>query len=355
MSHHGHRFHDRSSVHRMMRVLICLAVIGAAAAASRSAIADEPPKDTVVSPEAAASARDAFREGAKAIDRAEWDTAIGFFEKSRALSPHALTTYNIGVCQRYIGRFTQARQTLEDALAYAKDHGGMAPAFIEQADVYIHEIEGKLARVVVTVSPKTTKLAIDGRPLVPSKGRSGAFVAGLAPAGSATSAPDGRFEILVDPRPATVFTFSLEGHDTIDQRLDLKQSAKEELTLSMTEQPARIRIAANVKGAIVRVDNVDVGIAPVSISRPPGARRVTVISEGYVPYETKLDLKAGQDLPIDALLEQERVPLTKKWWFWTGSAVLLTGVGVLTYFLVRPAPERPREDPGGLGWIAEVK
>lgn len=300
-------------------------------------------------------ARIPFREGAKLVEAAEWDSALAAFERSRAISEHSLTVYNIGVCQRFIGRQTLARETLRLALARAKEHPDEMPAlYVEQAETYIREIEGRLARLQITLTPPDAKIAIEGRPLVAVSGVTGQFVAGIAPAGEARSLGLAKLEVLVDPRPGTVVTFSLDGYDTIEVKRDLKPGAREDVTVSMSEQPAQMRIAANVKEAIVRVDGVDVGMAPVAITRPPGPRLVTVIREGYVPYEAKLTLKPGQDVPIDARLAVEGVPITKKWWFWAGAAVIVAGVGIGTYFLVRPEPERPDPQRGGLGWLVEA-
>ncbi len=305
--------------------------------------ADEPPDE----------ARTAFREGAKLIEQAEWASALSSFERSYTLRPHALTLYNIGVCQRFLGRATLARETLKKALDRAQANNEMPALFLDQTRAYLAEVEAKLARLKVKVSPPDTRIAIDGLPLAPAD-KPGLFVAGVAGAGEPKPIGGDMFEVIVDPRP-TVLTFSLEGHDTIEIKREPKPGSSEEITVSMTQQPAQIRVASNVDGSIVRVDGVDVGIAPVIVSRPPGLRVVSITADGYVPFESKLTLKPGQSLPVDGQLLPEKQSITKKWWFWVGSAALLTGVGVATYFIVRPAPERDAVQGGGLGWVATVK
>lgn len=300
-------------------------------------------------------ARTSFKEGAALVEEAEWQGALVAFERSRAAREHALTLYNIGVCQRFLGRYTLARETLRGALARGEQKPGeMSQLFVDQAKTYLKEIDAKLARFTLVVDPPNTKVAIEGRPVTASADSPNVFVAGIAESGEGKSTGLARFEVLVDPRPL-VLTFSLDGHDTIEMRKDPKPGSHEEVSASMTSQPAQLRIASNVNGAVVRIDGVDVGLTPVLVSRPPGVRIVSVSSAGYVPYESKLTLPPGQLVPIDARLEVEKQPLTKKWWFWTASGVALVGVGLLTYFIVRPAPERPQPEAGGLGWLAEVK
>jgi hypothetical protein len=299
-------------------------------------------------------ARAAFKEGAALIDQAEWASAIGAFERSFAAKPHALTLYNIGVCQRFLGRYTLARETLRAALRRDESAHELAAFFADQARAYLAEIDGKLAHLRLVLDPPGTRVAVDGRPLAPIAGRDDAFVAGVADAGEPKSLGRRAFEVVLDPRP-TVLTFSLPGYDTIEVRRDPKPGSTEEVPVSMSEQPARIRVASNVPRAVVRVDGVDVGLAPVTVTRPPGVRLVSVSTKGYVPFESKLTLKPGQTFPLDARLAPEKQPLTKKWWFWTVAAAVVAGAGLTTYFVVRPAPERPAPDAGGLGWLADVR
>lgn len=332
---------------RFLSRLVLLAVVACALTlAPRRAAADDPPPDD--------PARVAFREGAQLIEQAEWARALAAFERSHAARPHDLTLYNIGVCQRYLGNYTLARQTLARALASNESSRAMPELFVSQARTYLDEMNAKLARLVVTLKPRTALVAVEGRPLTRAPGSEDAFIAGVAPTGAPTSVALDRFEIVVDPRPV-VLTFSLEGHDTIELRREPKPGSREAVDVSMTEQPAQMRIGSNVPNAVVQVDGVDVGIAPLLVSRPPGVRLVTITSGGYTPYESKVTLKPGQLVPLDATLTPEKTPVTKRWWFWSGIAAAVLTAGVVTYFAVRPEPTRPEADPGKLGWVAEVK
>lgn len=331
----------------MRAIVTLIVVVSLAAFAARPARGDD--ADNADDP-----ARAAFREGAALVDQSEWASALSAFERSLALREHALTLYNIGVCERFLGRLTLARETLRRSLARNETASGEMPAlFVDQARAYLAEIEAKLAHLTIALSPPSTRVAIDGRPLAAVEGAPGVFVAGVAEPGEGKPVDAPRFEVLVDPR-STVLTFTLEGHSTIEIRKDPTPGSHEEIPISMTEQPAQIRIASNVKGAIVHVDGADVGLAPVIVSRPPGVRVVSVAMDGYVPYESKITLKPGQLVPLDAELAREKTPVTKKWWFWAGSVTALVAVGVITYFIVRPAPTRPDPNPGGLGWVADV-
>lgn len=298
-------------------------------------------------------ARAAFKEGAALAEQAEWARALAAFEQSRAARDHALSIFNIGVCQRYLGRYTLARETLRAALARNEKMGEMPALFVEQATTYLNEIEQKVARVTVSVKPRATAVAVEGRPLIPAEDRPGVWVAGVAAGGVGKSTGADQFEVIVDPG-VSVFTFTLEGHETIEVRRELKPGTTTPLPISMTEQPATVQISSDRDHAIVRVDDVDVGMTPVLVSRPPGTYRLSIIKNGFAPYESQLALKPGQDLRLDAKLLPERVPLTKKWWFWAAIGAAVAGAATATYFVVRPEPTRPEVDKGGLNWAAEV-
>jgi hypothetical protein len=316
----------------------------------RSAAAEPPPP-----PAQAAEgdrAREEFRAGARLVEQSEWAAALAAFERSLALKSHALTIYNIGVCQRYVGRYTLATQTLRQALARGEGTGELPDLFREQAKAYIDEIERKLARVTVTLSPAEATTAFDGRPLTASP--SGEHVAGVAPPGEGKRVGPARFVVVADPG-AHVLTFQLEGHDTIEIKRDLKAGAREEISVSLTEQNAELQIDADRKGAVVRVDDVDIGLTPVAVTRPPGRHTITVSKDGFVTYGTEVTLRPGQRTRLAAELPVERTPVTKKWWFWTAAAAVVATGALVTYFVTRPDPEPPPYESGSTGWLVPVR
>src|SRR5881392_4012959 len=63
-----------------------------------------------------ADARQKFVEGAALVKNAQWADAETAFEESARLHPHAVTTFNIGACERAMGRYTRARALFRHAL-----------------------------------------------------------------------------------------------------------------------------------------------------------------------------------------------------------------------------------------------
>ena len=293
-------------------------------------------------------ARDEFRAGSKLIEQSEWAGALAAFERSLALHRHPLTVYNIGVCQRFLGRYTLAVATLRQSLR--ADNGNELPQlFREQANAYIQEIERKLSRLSVTVAQPDATIAFDGRPLAVTP--SGELASGIAPPGEGKRVPAAHFVVVTDPG-SHVLTFQLAGHDTLEVRRDLKPGATEELSMSLTEQNAELQIDADRAGSVVRVDDIDVGLTPISIARPPGRHSIVVTKPSFVTYRSAVTLRPGQKTRLAAELPVEHIPLTRRWWFWTAAAGVVATGAVVTYFLVRPAPTAPAYEGGSIGWVA---
>ena len=328
----------------------CLFVILASLASPTAARAQaQPAADRT---DVAARAREEFHAGSRLVEQSEWAGALLAFERSLALRTHALTLYNIGVCQRFLGRYTLAATTLRTLLARSEGSAELPGLFREQAKAYLDEIERKLARVVLAVNEPQATIAIDGRPL--SGALPGELVAGIAPPGEGKSIPAQRFVVVLDPG-RRVMTFQLEGHDTVEIARDFKPAASEEQAVSMTEQDAHLQIDANRPRCIVRVDDIDVGLTPASITRPPGPHTITVSKAGFVTYSASVVLRPGQRTRLAGDLPVERVPLTKRWWFWTAATAVVATGAIVTYAATRPTPEPPPYDSGSTGWIVPLR
>src|SRR5258706_9800914 len=61
-------------------------------------------------------ARQLYKDGLELVRNAQWAEALAAFEASHELRPHPLTLYNIGACQRALGRYSRALTTLQTAL-----------------------------------------------------------------------------------------------------------------------------------------------------------------------------------------------------------------------------------------------
>jgi hypothetical protein len=316
-----------------------------------AAQADEPTPDRPIpeKPTPANDARTHFIRGAELAREARWAEALASFERAAAIAPHAVTTYNIGACERAIGRYTRARRSFQRALEQhrAATEGELPEALVTQTQTFLAEIDGLLAHASVSVVPPEALLAVDGAPL--ERLSEAQFAAGTRAAG------DGEpvialMDVALDPG-VHVFTLRRKGFATAVVNRSFAPAERAVLRLELDRLPASISVNADQAAAIVAIDGFDIGPAPVEAKRASGSYRVVVRKQGFVPYEASVRVEPGEATKLDAKLVPERTPITKRWWFWTATAAVVAAGVTVTYFAARPKPEPPPYDGGSTGWI----
>lgn len=305
--------------------LISALLIAAASVATVDARADE---------DATSRARTEFVAATDHVKNARWGEALAAFERSSELRPHPLTTFNIGACERALGRYTRARATLEKALTENEASGkrDLAPSFASDAKKWIDDIDRILVHAAIVVTPPDAALLVDGSPIATKNGRA---------------------SLVLDPG-THAFSVSRTGFTNAVVNQTFAPASAPDVVLDLQSLPATLRIAADRDGSVVAVDALDVGIAPVRLTRPAGTYAVVVRKPGFVTYQSKVKVGPGEAPTILATLPEETTPVTKKVWFWSVAAVVVTGAAVGTYFLTRPDPERPAPNGGALGWVVTV-
>jgi hypothetical protein len=329
---------------RMLAIAVAAALVAAGAGV---AYASDPPD--------VERARDAFREGASLAKDAQWGAALAAFERSAKLRPHPWTTYNIAVCERALGQYVRAGRTFTRALAERRDGADLPDATVADIARFQQEIGGLVGTLDVRLDPADASVAVDGQPLE-ATGDAGdvpTLLAGTQPAGPGKPAPAARFRVVLDPG-AHVFVISRAGFADAVHGETVRPGEKRDIALVVARLPASLDVAADRAGAVVALDKLDVGVAPVSLSRPAGTYHVVVRHAGYLPYEVDTVLQAGQKTEIKAALKEEKPSLLSRWWFWTAAGVVLVGAATTTYLVTRPSPERPPLEGGGLGWTAKA-
>lgn len=301
-------------------------------------------------------ARALYLEGLKHVREAHWGDALAAFERSRTLRPHAMTTYNIGACERALGHYTRAYEQLSRALA-ENTTSELPPSIVTDAHAFLDEIRRLLVHVVLVVEPAGTSLTFDGRPLKPgaAAGTRPTFVAGVLPPGRGAQVPKGELEVLADPG-AHVITLSRQGYGDVVVNRTYRPGQSVTQRLVLAELPATIRVSSNERLAAVSVNGKDVGLAPVDVLRPAGIYRVEVTKPGFVHYGADVRVMAGEEAVLRSTLVQEKPSVLSKWWFWTAAAAVAGGVATVTFLATRNEldAQRPPLDGGTLGWVARV-
>jgi hypothetical protein len=274
-------------------------------------------------------ARDAFKRGADLARDEQWNGALLAFERSATLVPHPWTTYNIGVCERALGHYVRARD-LFASVTGAPELPAQARA---QADDMLREARGLIATVDVTVDPSDAALVVDG-----------------------VAKPTAGAKATLDLDPGHhVFTLRHEGYADGSTPRDLRPGEHATLTLALARLPATLAVRASQPNAVVEVDGLDVGVAPLSLERGGGPHRVRIRLPGYTPFETETKLLPGQRVEVFAPLRIEKPSIFTRWWFWTGAVAAVATIAVVTWAIAKPAPEAPPVDGGGLGWAVRFQ
>jgi hypothetical protein len=186
-------------------------MVGALVLASPGVLAQAPAAEDA----ATLQARTLFNEGTDKAHRGEWSLALAAFQRSWALHPHAVTAYNIGYCERALGRYTRARKMFGEALAESAAHGGgeLPQELAAAANAYLAELERLIARAVISVSPEGASIVVDGSPLerADSSGPRPVVWAGTRAPGAGEAVPASTFELQIDPG-AHVFALSKAGY-----------------------------------------------------------------------------------------------------------------------------------------------
>jgi hypothetical protein len=340
---------------RIEPIVLALAIALVAPAAMAL---DEPPA-SADTPDIT-KARQEFLSGAELVKEARWGEALAAFERSGKLRPHAITTYNVGACERAMGLYTRAQKTFKDAMAQNDAAGKteLPASLVVDIDGYLSQIRSILANVMVTLVPANAALTVDGRPLeVTERGASPPVLAGgVLPPGPGEAPPASLFRVQLDPG-VHVFTLSRKGYaDAVVNRTFLP-GASTELSLHLDRLPATFHVASYPAGGIVTVEGADVGATPVDVPRPAGSYKVVVRKPGYVTYETQVVAQSGEEVNLSPNLPQEKVALTQRWWFWSAVGVVVLGAAGGTYLLTRGqgTEQRPPPDAGGLGWALQLK
>jgi hypothetical protein len=300
--------------------------------------------------DATARGRAAYVKGVQLSHDQQWGDALAAFQEAASLRDHPQVEVNIAYCERALGRYVAARKTL---LAVLAQPTGLDATQINDSRSYLAEFDKLIVRVAVQMDPPTATLAVDGRPVVEGDAKD-TYLGDVAPAGVGAAVGKAAFTVLLDPG-AHVFRAVREGHQDALVSRSYRAGESATLDLHLDVLPATIAIRSEPASAIVRVDSREVGLAPIEFQRPAGQYKLEVLADHYETYQAALDLSPGQRADMTARLNPYTEPLTKKWWFWTGVAVVVAGGAVVTYFVTRPAPQPPAYDSGSANWLVHAQ
>lgn len=328
---------------RALAASVLATLMTTTATAQRRATTPPPSAPPVAQPtDARQQAEARFQRGIELVEREQWSLALEEFLRANELYPSLILRFNIGYCQRGLGLFVQALETLRAFISEATS--GVAVSRRAEAEGYVRELESRIAHIEVRLFEDDrghASVSVDGRPLRVD-------ATGVA-------------RVAVNPGRRTV-SVSREGFRPFFQDRDMGPGERAVVQPTLRAMPATVSITADVRGARVRMlangarRPWDLGRVPVERAVDPGRYRVEIMAPGHHVYRATLNLRAGGEGRIAAdLVRDTGGPVTSRWWFWTAIGVAAVGAGVASYFVISREEVVPRPASGGTtGWVVEV-
>jgi hypothetical protein len=289
-----------------------------------------------------AAARDAFRLGAALARQGQWTEALAAFERSGSLLPHATTTYNIGFCERALGRNTRARKAFRSALEQGRRAAQELDADVRaQAEAYLTEVEQRLARVTVHAREAELGIAVDGRPLeLEAPGPRPVAVAGTLGEGEGKPIPAPSFVILIDPGSHVFEITSGKRTRMIRKTLTPGSSVVLELELPGERPTTGTGVDArwNPTWAIIAYGVGAAGMAVGAVAGLAALNEKSALDENCSLGKDRCDPRYQND--IDAMNRDATISSV-------GFGVGLVGIGVGTVLLLTRSDGRGEQHPDG--------
>jgi hypothetical protein len=306
---------------------------GPAAAANGTAGAPSSPSaggDAADATSPRGRAQPIFLRGLELVQQQRWSDALGAFLEAQRIFPSPVLTFNIGYCQRALGQHVDALRTLRQFIAQPLE--GAAATRREEAVNLVHELERRVARIVIAVPADlrtAAEVMLDGR--------------------TVQLDASGEVNEVINPGRHTVHVRH-EGYAPLFDDRDVGQGASVRVAVRLRRLPARLVITSNVLGATVRLDGALAGRSPFDAETLPGSRRLEVAARGYVPHRSLVNLSPGATTRLRTDLAREPFSIVRQWWFWSALGVVITGVPLIVYAATRPAPPPPDYQCGTLNW-----
>lgn len=321
-----------------------------------------------------------FERGAELYRERRFGEALEAMVASNRLVPNANVVFNVAQIYELLERPMDAFNWYQRHLQFALDDEARSRALRrvaalqprvavlqvqtepDGAELYLDRVElGVVGRAPMVLAVPPGPHTVIGR-VAGYRDASARVIASLAAtAATALSLQQliGRVDLQSEPKGASVFvdghgpalgvtplrlelpagpaslTLRLDGY--LDQAVELQVDAEavQSRRLTLARDPgrfARLSIAAEPSGAIVRLDGEHLGTAPLELDGlQPGTRALEVSGPSYEPWRTRLQLSAGTTSHVRANLVSED---ERPWPYWpwlgygVGGALLISGVAV---------------------------
>jgi hypothetical protein len=153
-----------TSLRVLTTLFVCLLLPGSAAAQDKP---EEPGKQEKIDPARAKEASDAFKEGQRLFDGADYLGAIDSFQKAYELRPHFLVQCNIALCHERQNDMIKAAEHYKRCLSEGADKTEKG----ETVKNSLERVEGRITWLKVDSQGAGGTIYVDGRRVGPAPAR----------------------------------------------------------------------------------------------------------------------------------------------------------------------------------------
>lgn len=230
-----------------------------------------------VSPEVQALVEQATRD---ARNR-RYEQAVEGFKRAYELSKEPAYLYNVAALLLF--RLKDAAGAWDYAMRYRSEartpeETREAEELIAQAEAELQKTHGKLA---ISVLPTTADVYLDD----------------VSPAKRLP-----RMTVWLLPGSYTVIARA-PGYSEARTPVIVRLGVLNEVSIRMIAEKATLEVLSKTPKCAVRVDDRDLGLAPVRIDLEPGQHTVRAEAQGFVPFEQRVMLGPGESVVVHADLE----------------------------------------------------
>ena len=263
----------------------------------------------------AAALRD---DGNRAMLEMRYVDALASYRQAAALAPEYVgVLYSIARAHQLLGEFAEALTTLE---RFDRQASPEVKAKVGQLDKLFAELRSRVGTLQLTCNVPGARVLLRDKVIGTTPLRSTRLEAGAA-----------------------TLELELEGFFPLRREVVVPagSSLSLELELHARSNSGLLIVHTTPSGAQISIDGRRQGTSSpsVELALRPGTHRITARRDGYDEASVPLVLKAGATRNLDLEL-QRSVPITSRWWFWTGATAIVAGGVALAIVSVT---ERPAE------------
>lgn len=315
---------SRTLVRNVTRLLVAF-TIGTAVTQPIGSLGRARAQTREPAPTPAASFEATVREGNEAMLAMRYSDALDAYARAERLAPDdAGIQYSLARAHQFLGQYPEALTALEVFAARATP---AEKARIRGLGELMSELRPRVSRLDLRCNVAGARVLVRNR------------VVGVTPLAGVRL-------------PAGASTVSIELDGFFSETRNVVLPAGGALALQVDLQPKRtsamLRVETRPLGGQIWIDGKPSGTATpqVEVTLSGGPHEVIARKEGYDDATVPLVLEPGTTRKLSMPLEQE-VPITSRWWFWTGVGVAVAG-GVTTAILLSVERDASRGslDPG---------